>query len=127
VRSLARELPYFYSKVIRTSIDETRIGGGLLRQLSGREPRCGTARSFAMLRQHREADPTFADEARQLTTLLARKQALLARVRLDVRYKALLDLWLLFHVPLALVSMGLVALHVFVVLFYGSFNGLVRG
>jgi hypothetical protein len=126
-RNLGRELPDFYSTVIRTSIDETRIGGGLLRQLSGREPRCGTARAFVLLSEHRETDPTVADERRQLASLLVRKQALLARVRRDVRYKALLDLWLLFHVPLAMVSVALVAVHVYIVLFYGSLNRLAHG
>ncbi len=126
-RQLGMELPDFYSQVIRISTERTRIGGGLFRQLSGRDPRCGTARAFVMLRDHKEADPNIADEARQLTSLLARKQALLGRVRRDVRYKALLDLWLLGHVPLAVASVALVAVHVFVVLYYGALGDFLRG
>jgi len=120
-RALGRELPDFFSRAIQVAIDETRIGGGARRQLSGRDPRCGTARALAMIREHPERlEPTSRDAVNQLVELLARKQALLARVRRDARYKALLELWLIFHVPLAFASVALVGIHVFVVLYYGA-------
>jgi len=120
-RGLARELPDFYPHAIQVAIEETRIGGSVRRQLAGFDPRCGTTRALAMIQEHDERLESKAREAvNQLVELLARKQALLARVRRDGRYKALLELWLVFHVPLAIASVVLVAVHVFVVLYYGA-------
>jgi hypothetical protein len=119
-RNLGRELPDFFSHVIQISIDETWIGGSLRRQLSAHDPHCGTARAVSMLREHHErVEPKLRESVNQLVELLARKQALLGRVRRDGRFKALLELWLLFHVPLAFASVVLVAAHVFIVLYYG--------
>jgi hypothetical protein len=51
----------------------------------------------------------------RLVGLLAFKQGLLSRARRDVRYKALLDLWLLVHVPLSIGALVAVAAHVLAV------------
>lgn len=119
-RTLGRELPDSYSRGIQVAIEETRIGGGVRRQLAGIEPACGTTRGLAMIRAVDEhLEPKARDAVSQLVEILVRKQALLGRVRRDGRFKALLDLWLIFHVPLAVASVLLVAVHVFVVLYYG--------
>jgi hypothetical protein len=119
-RTLGRELPDFYTGAIRMAIDETRIGGGLRQQLAGTDSRCGTTRALGKVRDHNEhLEPKARDAVNQLVELLARKQALLGRVRRDGRYKALLDLWLVIHIPLAVASVALVAAHVFIVLYYG--------
>ena len=55
---------------------------------------------------------------KQLVSLLALKQELLERVERDVRLKALLDLWLLIHVPVAFATLAAVSAHVFIVFFY---------
>jgi hypothetical protein len=58
------------------------------------------------------------DRAKDLELLLRRKVALLAVVRRDVRYRALLDVWLWLHVPLAVATLAAVAVHIFVVFYY---------
>ena len=119
-RNLGRELPDAYSRGIRVAIDETHIGGGVRRQLAGADPACGTTRGLAMVRAVDEhLEPKARDSVSQLVEILVRKQAILGRIRRDARYKALLDLWLIAHVPLAVASVALVAVHVFVVLYYG--------
>ena len=55
---------------------------------------------------------------KQLVSLLALKQELLERVERAVRLKALLDLWLLIHVPVAFATLAAVSAHVFIVFFY---------
>jgi len=118
-RTVARELPDFYSDAVRLSIERTRIGGGLLRQLAGRDRRCGTGRALAAIQEHREKlEPEHRETVAQLVELLARKQSLLGRIREDVRYKAWMDVWLLFHVPLALASLILVTAHVVAVFYW---------
>jgi len=53
-----------------------------------------------------------------LLGLLARKEELLARARRDVRYKALLDIWLYVHVPLSFALLGALIAHIISVFFY---------
>jgi len=119
-RTLGRELPDAYSRGIQVAIDETTIGGGVRRQLKGIDPDCGTTRGLAMVRAVDEhLEQKASDTVSQLVEILVRKQALLGRIRRDARYKALLDLWLILHVPLAIASVLLVAVHVFVVFYYG--------
>ena len=50
--------------------------------------------------------------------LLLRKQQLLERARRDLRHKAVLDLWLYFHVPLAFMLLAALVAHVVVVFLY---------
>ena len=118
-RTAVAELPDFFARAIATAVDQTRIGGGFLDQLRGRDRGCGTTRALEEIQDHDEDLDTGARErARRLLELLTLKQALLARIRRELRYKALLDLWLIFHVPLAFGTVAAVAVHVFVVFYY---------
>jgi hypothetical protein len=118
-RLLAVELPDTFAQAVALAVDETRIGGGLLRQLAGRDEECGTTRALEIIRDPDvDLDSSERDQARRLLALLSLKQALLARARVDLRYKALLDLWLLVHVPLAFATVAAVGVHVFIVFYY---------
>ena len=70
--------------------------------------------------RHVEIQPDVeqALQQRRLITLLSRKEQLLGRARRDVRYKALLDIWLYFHVPLTFALIGALATHIISVFFY---------
>lgn len=118
-RMAAEGLPDYYAQAVVTSIDETSIGGGLAAQLSGRDPDCGTTRA---LRQLRLSDIDLEGDAkaqeRKLIELIARKELLLKQIRRDVRYKGLLDLWLIVHVPFAFATCAALIVHVFVVFWY---------
>lgn len=116
---LARGLPDVFARAVAVSINETRIGGGLLRQLSGVDPRCGTTRAFEAVRGRlKEADDEAVESVIKLVGLLARKRDLLRRIRHYVRSKALLDLWLILHVPLAFATVAAVSVHIFVALYH---------
>lgn len=118
-RMAADGLPDYYANAVVTSIDETRIGGSVRTQLSGRDPRCGTTRA---LRTLRASDIDLIGDAkaqeRKLIELIARKELLLKQIRRDVRYKGMLDLWLLIHVPFAFATCAALVVHVFVVFWY---------
>ncbi len=118
-RMAAEGLPDYYAQAVVQSIDHTRIGGGLLAQLSGRDPECGTSRALQRLRiSEIELDADSKAQERKLVELIARKELLLKQIRMDVRYQRLLDLWLIVHVPLAFATCAALVVHVFVVFWY---------
>ena len=118
-RLAAEGLPDYYAQAVVMSIDETHIGGDLKSQLSGRDADCGTSRALKRLRM---SDIDLIGDAksqeRKLVELIARKELLLKQIRRDVRYKGLLDLWLIVHVPFAFATCAAVLVHVFVVFWY---------
>lgn len=99
--------------------EETRVGGGVWRQLSGYDPSCPTTRALALVqRTARDLRGEAGTAANRLTTLLSRKVEFLARARRDVRYKALMDVWLYIHVPLTFALLAALATHIVSVFFY---------
>jgi len=118
-RRLAVGMPDNINLAIQESLQGTRIGGGVLAQLSGRAGNCPTAGAVttiqAAVRQFR------GDEARankELYALMLRKQNLVERARIDIHYKAILDFWLYLHVPLSLALLAALTAHVVSVFFY---------
>lgn len=120
-RRQASALPDEFARAVRVSIEETRIGGGVWAQLLGRAPNCGTARAVGIVEQlnrDRDLGDDGRDQVRRLIEALSLKQRSLSRVRRDIQYKALIDSWLVLHVPLAFASVVAVAVHIFVVFYY---------
>lgn len=118
-RLAAEGLPDYYASAVVTSIEETRIGGSLASQLSGRDDDCGTTRALRRLRTSEvplEGDAKAQE--RKLVELIARKELLVKQIRRDVRFKGLLDLWLIVHVPFAFATCAAVIVHIFVVFWY---------
>jgi hypothetical protein len=108
-----------YAEEIRRAREETRLGGGVFRQLSGEDRRCGTTRALANVRgMARRLPPELADRGAALLVALGRKQELLRRARKDIRYKATMDLWLYVHVPLSFALLAALTAHVVSVFFY---------
>ena len=55
---------------------------------------------------------------RQIRVLLDEKGQLLTRARRDISFKAMMDLWLYFHVPISFGLLAALAAHVISVFFY---------
>lgn len=105
--------------VVRGSLDHTPIGGSMWRQLSGRYPDCGTAQAIARLRTLPEAGPGTTDDAwRLLRAKLDEKGALVVRLRRDIRFKALMDIWLYLHVPLTFALLAALIAHIVSVFYF---------
>ena len=119
IREKALSLPDQILKVVNASLDNTRLGGSFLRILTGRDPACPTA---AAVRDLPDIGKRLTGDAAKLNhevyTLLLQKNEILARARRDLRFKARLDLWLYFHVPLALALLAALAAHVVSVFLY---------
>jgi len=119
-KELAAGLSTPIAQAVNDSIEATRIGGGTLRQLAGRDPSGPTRRALVVVRgaQDETIDRVSGDSLQKLRANLTRKQTLLGRISRDLRLKALLDVWLVVHVPLGLAAAALVAVHVVAVLYY---------
>ena len=69
---------------------------------------------------HRDRSPSSLERyaIEQLLTEMTRKRGLTDRIRNDLRYRALLQLWLYFHVPLSFALLAALIAHVVSVFYY---------
>jgi hypothetical protein len=117
--TLASSLPDTIARAVDDSIAQTRIGGGPMRLLRRRDRRCPTAHALRVVAEQKSSvEGAAREDVRKLEEMLDAKRSLLARVHTDLRLKALLDVWLFAHVPLASAALVAVAAHVFIVLYY---------
>jgi len=115
------------NEIVYSSRENTRLGGGLLRQLSGRDPDCATTAALVRVQElateigrAEDADAP-ADgrmQLRRLIVRLNRKVELLDRARKDIRFQALMRVWLLFHIPISFALIAALLAHVVSVFFY---------
>ncbi|MEM1298133.1 MAG: hypothetical protein AAGH68_02555 [Pseudomonadota bacterium] len=114
-------LPDDFRPAIRLSLDKTKIGGGLFSILSGSSKRCATAKAETQVRGLIDSGSYDEDVRKRLTDLvadLARKREVAACLRRDARYRAMLKIWLWFHVPLTAALVVTLIAHVTLVFFY---------
>jgi hypothetical protein len=104
--------------LVECAVATTSIGGSFWRQLSGHYPNCATVAALTGIAAiPTNATPELAVAMRQLRVLLDEKGQLLTRARQDIRYKAMMDIWLYFHVPLSFALLAALLAHV-VAVFY---------
>ena len=107
------------TRIIRDSLDHTPIGGSRWRQVSGRYPDCGTARALAALGSRPSGAFAASDDAwRFFRAKLEEKSDVVARLRRDIRYKALMDIWLYFHVPVTFALLAALIAHIISTFYY---------
>ncbi len=105
--------------LVRDAVENTRIGGGMAIQLTGRDPACPTGRALDRISELvKSSSGEDAATGRQLVVDLARKNRLLTVARLDVKYRAWLNLWLLVHVPATVGLVAALIAHIVSVFFY---------
>ena len=115
----AQPLGHEEAKIVRLSLEDDPFRGGVYRRLSGRYPRCRTARALADTRRRLAvAAGEQADALEAVAALLERKAAALGRIRGHLRIKALLEIWLYVHVPFTFALLAALAAHIVSVFFY---------
>ena len=119
IRSAAQPLSDADSAVVLGSVGEDPFGGGAWRRLTGNYPRCGNRAALQIMRG-RLAGTVGREQAtvEQVVTLLERKQAALQRIRNYGQRRALLEIWLYFHVPITVVLIIALVAHIISVFFY---------
>jgi hypothetical protein len=119
LRAAAQPLGHEDTRIVRLSLDDKAFGGGVYRRLSGRYPRCRTARALREMRRRlASATGEQAEALESVVGLLERKASALARIRQHLRIKALLEIWLYVHVPVTFALIAALAAHIVSVFFY---------
>ncbi len=105
--------------LVETSLDEDPFAGSLVARVSGSYPNCATRRAARQLREARAFRPrTAGDPLDKVDSLLARKEAMLGRMRRHLKLKAWLQLWLYVHVPMTFALLAALSAHIVSVFFY---------
>ena len=115
----AQPLELRQAELVRSSLEQDPFGGSLWQRLSGNYPDCETRAAQASVRTENAYKPKLGnDPLEKIDGLLARKEAMLARVRRHLRLKALLEIWLYVHVPLTFALLAALFAHIISVFFY---------
>ncbi len=119
LHDLALPLAGDEAAIVQGSIDNSKLGGGLITRLSGAPRGCGNRRAldaFAPLLA--SASGERADQLHRLVALLERKEAALGLARRHIRIRARLEVWLFIHVPTTFALIAALMAHVVSVFFY---------
>lgn len=121
---------------VDSSIERTSIGGGVAAQLFGYDysyyvrSAGGSSATlvsnvdqqgvidFVAERLPRAAKGVEAANLQQLIVLLCRRQAVVRRLRRDIRLHGWLKIWLYFHVPMTIALLFALVVHIVVTFFY---------
>jgi len=131
-RSVASRCAPDVAIAVDSSIERTTLGGGIYSQLFGREnsffvkgegiPVRNSDQQpvidFVGARLPRAAKGMEAANLQQLIVLLCRRQAVIRRIRRDIRLYGWLKIWLYFHVPVTIALLIALILHIVVTFFY---------
>jgi hypothetical protein len=122
-RRIALDLPDEITAVVarasRATPRELAEAGRLRLKPAAISTRCPTALACGALK--RLGERLTGEQARlnqQLLTEMTRKKTLIDHVRRDLRYRALLELWLYFHVPLSFALLAALIAHVVSVFYF---------
>jgi hypothetical protein len=107
------------ARLITRATETTSLGGSVWRQVTGNYPECGTDAAIKGLEEiSAHLPPEEQATYRQIRVLLDEKAQLLTRARRDISFKAMMDLWLYFHVPISFGLLAALSAHVISVFFY---------
>ena len=115
LHSAAQPLSPVDTAPVLAALDEDPFAGGLAARLSGRYPNCATAAALRTLSAASGSDGGARDK---VIGLLKQKAAALGRLRVHLRLRALLEIWLYVHVPLTFALIAALSAHIVSVFFY---------
>ncbi|SHN56252.1 hypothetical protein [Erythrobacter sanguineus] len=111
LESAAQPLGRDQADLVIAALAQDSFAGGAISRITGRYPRCATARALAGVGEA-------SDAAARVHTLLAKRAEQLAQIRGALRIRALLEIWLFIHIPLTIALIAALIAHVVSVFFY---------
>jgi hypothetical protein len=118
IHDTAQPLGPAQAAIVRQSLENCDVAGGLYARLTARHPRCGNRAALEGVRAEVRNNPPNKEVLSQLLFLLERKAAMLAQARRHIRYKTLLEIWLYVHVPATFALLAALVAHIVSVFFY---------
>ena len=119
IQLAAQPLAVEETKIVQSSLNDDPFRGGLIARLRGRYPKCRTELARIALSDRIESAPEGQKQAIvAAANLLERKEAVLSRIRQQMRVRALLEVWLYVHVPVTFALLAALAAHIVSVFFY---------
>lgn len=119
LRDTAKPLQDEYIELVRSSANKTKLGGNIIKRLSGKDKKCPTRVALRFFRSElRTVDNSNHGPILDLISVLERKNALLSRIRRHIRFRTLLEFWLYFHIPLTFALLAALTAHIVSVFYY---------
>lgn len=115
LESAAQPLGRAEADLVIAALEQDPFAGGALARLTGRYPRCATARALAGLDRVGTGDPGAAE---RVHALLEKRRQQLAQIRGQLRIRAALEIWLFIHIPLTIALLAALSAHVISVFYY---------
>jgi len=115
----AQPLDNRYIPIVKKSIDQTKLGGSIIRRVSGTYKGCQTRKALEFFQSEmRNVDDDARTNVLNMISVLERKNSLLLRTRKHIRYKALLQVWLYIHIPVTFALIAALLAHIVSVFYY---------
>lgn len=119
LRETAQPLDEKYIPSIEKSIEEKLVSRNIFKRLSRPEKTGPTQSALEFLTSDmRDSDREARAAILDTISVLERKNSLLLRINKHVRFRALLEVWLYFHIPLTFALLAALAAHIVSVFFY---------
>lgn len=119
IQLAAQPLAVEETRIVQSSLHEDPFLGGLFARLTGRYPKSRSELARIALSERIEAAPEGQKQAIvAAVNLFERKEAVLSRIRQQMRVRALLEVWLYVHVPVTFALFAALAAHIVSVFFY---------
>lgn len=135
-RKLGSKCPDPINIAVKSAVERTSIGGGLVAQLTGRDDSSylqvqsdgavmatpnrdqQAAIDFVAERVARASKTAEAQLIQELLAVLCRRQAILRRITRDIRLRGWTRVWLLVHVPLSVALVVALVIHIVTTFIY---------
>jgi hypothetical protein len=119
LHELAQPLDRNGAGVVRMSIEQTDLGGGFWKRLTGSYGDCANSRALKQLRAlPAPASAVQAEALTKIAALMQQKADALALARRQMRITALLEAWLFVHIPATFALLAALTAHIVSVFAY---------
>jgi len=119
LHELALPLDRAGAQTVRLSLEETELGGGFWRRLTGSYGDCANTRALQRLKAlPAPAEPRQAEALAKIATVMEQKRDVLGLARRQMQITAVLEGWLFVHIPATFALLAALTAHIVSVFTY---------